>query len=684
TVLLTAKSTVNNEILDSLSITISLPPATSIEVAPFATTIIVGEEQDLLVSVLPGLTSQAVTTSSGNLEVVEIINFHLTGIGEGTSTITITSVSNPAVSWTITINVVNLADRMNSFLENLSYTEHKIVEANNLGFLYLSGSAVIADYTANSIIDRHPLGFVYSTPDSDWYLITYDYQYGLMGYATYTATGTIVDAPTRASYLSYQEGGSYEINAHGTINMTSGVFLDDIRKIGNKVYLLLEFDLAHPNSFLAFYDTGANDYDVYNITLGHPEELNELDSYATHYQSNYAIGNLTDLLIAAMPASHVSLAVNEAVLIPNPDNYGYRLRMDASDIVSNVYTSSQVMIIYAVDLNAYAYNTALARLGYTPLYLQAHDDFYAWYIFYLDASETYGYAIRAEDDMILVRPIFKKASDDASIFGNAPVYADSFYLRAVAVTKGILIYHTGLIDLSERMLNEYALMLENEGWIPVYTVTGWEYQNAGFNQAIHLFTEDDYLQIFIRDVFSDVPLTDWPTAFVSEQYEALETILGTTIPGLPTNLDLYRFDLYLNAVSVLLLNNTDASAKAIYAQYIQILLNAGWDRVVTNDDFFVVDSSHSWRLSNYHYEQSADHLLISFEEFNEDVLTKDWPDLTSFIGITLPEFPLLGTTYGYYYYLPGVVTFTDIRVRNYESSSHRSDYVLYLAEYLQL
>ncbi|KAA6324395.1 hypothetical protein EZS27_026276, partial [termite gut metagenome] len=345
-VVLTVKSVANNEILETLSITISLPPVTGMEVGTFSTTILVDEEINLEVSLFPALASQAVITSSESSAIVEIIGTHLVGISEGTTTITITSAKNPTIYQTFIINVTGLAERMNTFLHNLSNIDHKIVSADNSVFLYQTEIAKIFFNLTIPLTEKRDVGILYSDVNSAWNLIAFDERYALMGYAAYIGTEHTLGASSLDVFQNYQAAGMYELNEHGTISMTDGYFLYIMMEYGMKSYTHLEFDLAQPNYFLAYYGDGISDYDLYNITLGHPDELNELEAFADHYEIGYVIGQFTELLIAAAPATAVSNEVAEAILVPNPDNYGYRLYKDENFLETEVYTSPQLMSIH--------------------------------------------------------------------------------------------------------------------------------------------------------------------------------------------------------------------------------------------------------------------------------------------------------------------------------------------------
>jgi hypothetical protein len=680
TVILTVKSAVNNEILNTLSIQISLPPAISLEISTFSHTLIVNEQVNISVSVLPSLASQAFTISSTNSGIVNVVDSSIIAISIGEATITITSSSNPTVSQSITINVVNLDDRMSSFFQTLSQTEHKITEISDLGFIYASEVAYLADAKNSSKTDQHVIGYLYSDANGAWNAINYDRKYGMMGYAAFGSTYASVNEDILLYFTKYEQDGIYELNGHGTINVTNGVFLNDIELAGGKDYLHLEFDLTHLETFLAFYGTNPTDYDTYFITLGHPDELNALEGFAPYYDSGFVIGQLTQLLIGAIPASNVTQDVCEAVPVPNPEKYGYRLSVDAIGEENQVFVSPQLMSITAIGLDSVAYNASLAASGYPTLNWGAGEK---WYIFYIHESETYGYAIRAEDTTIYVRPIIKKESEDPSIFSVLPVYPITFLTNFTSNKSGIIIAHSGLEDVSYQIKEEYGQLLENAGWNPVFTVNGWEYHHLDYDQAVLLITETDALHIRTGEV-SEVPLDAWPTAFVSEQYSTLETALSSLIPALPTNLSTYRFSPFESSVLVILLENTESNARAIYNDYINILLGAGWTRIATYAGFKIQDPTKDWELNDFHYNHSLSHISLSFRNDGDNAYPKVWPDFTPAIGTTIPEFPILGDTYGYVYYLPCATNHTDIVIYNYEYSDQDSDYLAYLVEYLNL
>lgn len=106
-VIVTATSTVNEEVFGTKEITISLPQATNLDVSGPHTIIQVDEEMQLVSKILPDLALQAVTYSVDDDTVLTVDdNGKVKGLAEGDAIITVTSVSNESLTKTYNVKVI--------------------------------------------------------------------------------------------------------------------------------------------------------------------------------------------------------------------------------------------------------------------------------------------------------------------------------------------------------------------------------------------------------------------------------------------------------------------------------------------------------------------------------------------------------------------------------------------------
>jgi uncharacterized protein YjdB len=106
-VVVTAKSTVNEEIFGTKEIEVILPAATNLEVTGSYNVIQIDEEMQLTTRILPELASQEVLFTSSDDEVVTVdANGKVKGIAVGNATITVKSASNENLSKVYAIKVV--------------------------------------------------------------------------------------------------------------------------------------------------------------------------------------------------------------------------------------------------------------------------------------------------------------------------------------------------------------------------------------------------------------------------------------------------------------------------------------------------------------------------------------------------------------------------------------------------